>query len=92
MENMLFLALVEYYDQTVIQSKFVLLINQVPIFTQNKKKKQNGTRYMACHQKLHYRKILLSLSLFFASRAILFIYQYMIVLFIIGLKHQSIFM
>lgn len=38
MENMLFLALVEYYDQTVIQSKFVLLINQVPIFTQNKKK------------------------------------------------------
>lgn len=39
MENMLFLALVEYYDQTVIQSKFVLLINQVPIFTQNKKKK-----------------------------------------------------
>lgn len=36
---MVFLALLEYYDQIVIQSKFVLLINQVPIFTQNKKSK-----------------------------------------------------
>ena len=72
---MVFLAIVEYYDQTVIQSKFVLLINQVPIFTQNKKK-QNGTRYMACHKKLHYRKNLLSLSLFFASGASIYLLIY----------------
>ena len=39
---MVFLAIVEYYDQTVIQSKFVLLINQVPIFTQNKKRKKKA--------------------------------------------------
>ena len=41
---MVFLAIVEYYDQTVIQSKFVLLINQVPIFTQNKKRKKKKSK------------------------------------------------